>query len=94
MDAQGFTVFAGPRNHQVCGPDHRVIVPGTFGPSITLATGTRLDHYEILSHLGAGGMGEVYRARDTKLARDVAFKLLPEAFTEDPERLLRFQRPD
>ena len=57
-----------------------------------LAAGTRLDHYEILSPLGAGGMGEVYRARDTKLGRDVAFKVLPEAFAGDAERLARFQR--
>jgi serine/threonine protein kinase/Tol biopolymer transport system component len=59
---------------------------------MALTTGTRFDHYEILSHLGAGGMGEVYRARDTKLGREVAFKVLPEEFAADPERLLRFQR--
>jgi serine/threonine protein kinase len=59
---------------------------------MALTTGTRFDHYEIVSHIGAGGMGEVYRARDTKLSRDVAFKVLPEAFATDPERLLRFQR--
>jgi eukaryotic-like serine/threonine-protein kinase len=54
--------------------------------------GTRLAHYEITSHLGTGGMGEVYRARDTKLRRDVAIKLLPEAFTHDAERAARFER--
>jgi eukaryotic-like serine/threonine-protein kinase len=59
---------------------------------MALTTGTRFDHYEILSHLGAGGMGEVYRARDTKLGRDVAFKVLPQEFATDPERLVRFQR--
>ena len=48
--------------------------------------------YEILSALGAGGMGEVYRAHDTKLGRDVAIKVLPEAFAHDPDRLSRFQR--
>jgi eukaryotic-like serine/threonine-protein kinase len=54
--------------------------------------GTRLGGYEILSPLGAGGMGEVYRARDANLARDVALKILPEAFTRDPERVARFRR--
>src|SRR5205807_10463737 len=59
---------------------------------MALATGTRFEHYELLSALGAGGMGEVYRARDTKLGRDVAFKVLPEAFAGDADRLARFQR--
>jgi Tol biopolymer transport system component len=59
---------------------------------MALASGTRLGPYEILSALGAGGMGEVYRARDTKLDRDVAIKVLPEAFAADPERIARFQR--
>ena len=57
-----------------------------------LVTGTRLGPYEILAAIGAGGMGEVYRARDTKLNRDVAIKVLPESFANDPERLARFQR--
>ena len=57
-----------------------------------LSAGTRLGPYEILSALGAGGMGEVYRARDTKLNRAVAIKILPEAFAADPERIARFQR--
>jgi Tol biopolymer transport system component len=59
---------------------------------MALAAGARLGPYEILSPLGAGGMGEVYRARDTKLGRDVAIKILPRAFTADPERLARFER--
>ncbi len=53
---------------------------------------TRLGSYEILALIGAGGMGEVYRARDTKLNRDVALKILPEAFALDPDRLARFKR--
>ena len=59
---------------------------------MTLAPGTRLGPYEIVAPLGAGGMGEVYRARDTRLGRDVAIKALPEAFAQDPERLARFER--
>jgi eukaryotic-like serine/threonine-protein kinase len=54
--------------------------------------GTRLGPYEIVALLGAGGMGEVYRARDTKLDREVAIKVLPELFVSDPERVARFQR--
>src|SRR5437867_4348302 len=57
-----------------------------------LTTGTRLGHYEILSPLGRGGMGEVYRARDPRLGRDVAIKGLPAEFARDPERLARFRR--
>ncbi len=52
----------------------------------------RLGPYEILSAIGAGGMGEVYRARDTKLGREVALKVLPEGFAADPERMGRFER--
>src|SRR5881296_3613097 len=54
--------------------------------------GTRLGSFEVVGALGAGGMGEVYRARDTKLGRDVALKLLPESFTHDVERVARFRR--
>ncbi len=54
--------------------------------------GTQLGTYEILSPLGKGGMGEVWRARDTKLDREVAIKVLPEQFTQDPQRLARFRR--
>ena len=54
--------------------------------------GARLGPYEVLSRIGAGGMGEVYRARDSKLNREVALKILPALFTADPERLARFRR--
>ena len=59
---------------------------------MTLALGMRLGPYEILAPLGAGGMGEVYRARDTRLDRDVAIKVLPDHFAADPEHLTRFER--
>src|SRR5262249_50355000 len=61
-------------------------------PRMALPSGTHLGPYEVLAPLGAGGMGEVYRARDAKLNRDVALKVLPEAFTADPDRLARFKR--
>ena len=57
--------------------------------SLDLTLGTRLGPYEITAQIGVGGMGEVYRARDAKLDRDVALKVLPQAFTEDPDRLAR-----
>ena len=60
--------------------------------AMSLAVGTRFGQYEVLAPLGAGGMGEVYRARDTTLDRDVALKILPAAFTEDRDRVLRFER--
>src|SRR5579872_1759912 len=57
-----------------------------------LLAGTHLGPYDIAALLGAGGMGEVYRARDTKLGRDVAIKILPAGVSADPERLARFER--
>ena len=54
--------------------------------------GDCLGSYSVTAKIGEGGMGEVYRARDTKLDRDVALKVLPEAFTSDPDRLARFER--
>jgi serine/threonine protein kinase/tetratricopeptide (TPR) repeat protein len=59
---------------------------------MTLAPGTRLGHFEILAPIGTGGMGEVYRARDTRLGREVAIKVLPASFSSDPDRLRRFEQ--
>ena len=59
---------------------------------LRLGPGVRVGTYEIIGVLGAGGMGEVYRARDTKLKRDVAIKALPEEFSRNPDRIARFQR--
>src|SRR5207237_6223569 len=69
----------------------RIVVPA--GEDLmTLAGGSILGPYEILGHLGSGGMGEVYRARDSRLGRDIALKTLPVDFARDPDRLARFQR--
>jgi len=54
--------------------------------------GKTLSHYKVLEKIGQGGMGEVYRAKDTNLSREVAIKVLPEQFTQDPQRLARFER--
>ncbi len=59
---------------------------------MSLGVGARLGNYAVTAKLGEGGMGEVYRARDIKLNRDVALKILPEAFAAAPDRLVRFQR--
>src|SRR5258708_37148760 len=59
---------------------------------MALSSGTKLGPYAIQSPLGAGGMGEVYRARDTRLGRDVAIKVLPEALANDADRLRRFEQ--
>ena len=78
----------------------RLSAPWALGSSVmsesarvmSLTAGTRLGSYEVLSPLGAGGMGEVFCARDTSLGREVAIKVLPDAFSADPERVARFER--
>src|SRR5687767_1383547 len=70
----------------------RASLHGGGNPPMSLAAGTRLNAYEIIAPLGAGGMGEVYRARDTRLDRDVALKLVLEAFVAEPDRAMRFER--
>ena len=67
-------------------------MPGGACSSVTLEAGARLGTFKVLSPLGAGGMGEVYRAHDTELGREVALKLLPESLAKDPERLARLKR--
>ena len=64
-------------------------IPASFAHTMI---GTKLAHYEITALLGKGGMGEVYQAADTKLGRSVAIKFLPEAFSQDADRVARFQR--
>ena len=59
---------------------------------MALNVGSRLGHYDVTALIGEGGMGQVYQATDTKLNRQVALKILPEAFATDPDRLARFQR--
>src|SRR6266516_5011063 len=59
---------------------------------MSLSPGTRLGPYEIVGTIGAGGMGEVYRAHDSRLGRDVAIKVLPSTFSADPDRLHRFEQ--
>src|SRR5262245_51349443 len=71
-------------------PDHTATGPVSRGSS-GLRAGARLGRYEIVSLLGAGGMGEVYRARDERLGRDVAVKVLPRTSAEEPDRLRRFE---
>ncbi len=64
----------------------------SLGVQVTLSPGTKLEHYEVQSLLGAGGMGEVYRGHDPRLGRDVAIKVLPHMFSKDPDRLRRFEQ--
>jgi serine/threonine-protein kinase len=70
----------------------RLAFPYNPATPLSLGSGTRLGPYEVIAQIGAGGMGEVYRARDIKLNRDVALKVLPEAFAADADRLARFKR--
>src|SRR5437868_6409322 len=77
------------RAGEIAGPFLRII---RVTYHMALANGSRVGPYEITSQIGAGGMGVVFRARDTKLGRDVAIKVLPDAFLRDRDRLARFER--
>src|SRR5262245_10914649 len=69
--------------------------PAVMGEMVTRNTskvGQTIGHYQVVSFLGSGGMGDVYRARDIKLGRDVAIKVLPDEFSQDPERVRRSER--
>jgi serine/threonine protein kinase len=73
----------------------RTIRVGSYNPAdhaMHLSAGVRIGPYEVLEPLGEGGMGQVWKARDSRLLRDVAIKVLPDAFAGDPERLARFER--
>ena len=73
--------------------DHdRAPVDRPQSPALALTPGTRLGVYEVTAQIGEGGMGQVYRARDTRLNRDVAIKVLPDSFASDADRLARFTR--
>src|SRR5437868_15074778 len=77
------------RSGEIAGPFLRII---RVTYHMALAKGSRIGPYEITSQIGAGGMGVVFRAHDTKLGRDVAIKVLPDAFAHDRDRLVRFER--
>src|SRR4029077_20856790 len=86
---QGRGVRYGPRRRESQGTSK---VFAGFSHPMTIAVGTKIGPYEIVGWLGAGGMGEVYRARDPRLGRDVAIKLISESFATDPGRLARFEQ--
>jgi serine/threonine protein kinase/Tol biopolymer transport system component len=88
-EVESLLPFAGADNTGLAAPVREI---AALLPRAQPAPGDRIGPYEVLSLIGRGGMGEVYRARDTKLKRDVALKILPPEFARDPERLARFQR--
>jgi len=75
-----------------CSKEGAFLATPVWGPVMPLSPGTRLGPYEILSLIGEGGMGQVYRARDARLDRTVALKILPPSLAADPERRARFDR--
>src|SRR6187455_2342354 len=79
-------------DRHLCGVSPRGCPARIITHTVALTPGTRLGVYEITAHIGEGGMGQVYRARDTQLDRNVAIKILPETFAADAERVARFQR--
>ena len=92
VSSRFWITYVRPPNHPesriLCNMLCRTIIARTMA----LASGAKIGAYEVLAPLGAAGMGEVYRARDTKLDRDVALKILPESFATDPDRSMRCQR--
>src|SRR5919106_3368102 len=91
------TRHAGVRRSGTDGTVHRssgvfTAPNGIESAPMPLAPGTRIGPYEVVAQIGVGGMGEVYRAKDTGLNRDVAIKVLPDEFAQDAERLARFER--
>jgi serine/threonine protein kinase len=91
-EVESFLVHAGRADEFLGGSTLRAVAHAMVPEARDSLTGRRLGAYEVVARIGAGGMGEVYRARDTKLQRDVALKVLPDLFLSDPERLARFQR--
>ena len=86
MEVKFLSFFSGQR------PSISFFFQRIIPPHMTLTPGTKLGPYEIVALIGAGGMGKVYRARDARLGRDVAVKVLPTSFAADPERLRRFEQ--
>ena len=92
QEVESLLTHHGNTDYYLEAPAWNVVAKAMAGEPRSLAAGHRIGSYTIQAYLGAGGMGEVYRAHDTRLGRDVALKVLPRIFTDDPERLARFER--